>query len=208
MKKLLLFVIAAIAVLSSCNDYETYGDLKEKERNAITKFISDSSITVISEDEFVAQGYVTNLARNEFVKLNKSGVYMQIVNIGCGEKLKDGESVNLCCRYMEFDIKADSTSMQNRTDLYADYVDILRVTRNSGTFTGSFSKGTMLDAYGSSTVPPGWLVPFTYINIGRQKSMTDEKARVRLIVPHSQGHATASSNVKPYYYEISLEKEA
>ena len=61
---------------------------------------------------------------------------------------------------------------------------------------------------GSTTVPPGWLVPFNYINVGRQKSMTDQKARVRLIVPHSQGHATASSNVKPYYYEISFEKEA
>ena len=61
MKKLLLICLAAIAVLSSCNDYETYGDKKEKERNAISKFISDSSIVVISEDQFVTQGYVTNV---------------------------------------------------------------------------------------------------------------------------------------------------
>ena len=208
MKKLLLFVIAAVALLASCNDYETYGDLKEKERNAITKFISDSSLTIISEDQFIAQGYVTNVDRREFVKLSRSGVYMQIINKGCGEKLKDGESANLCCRFKEFDIKADSVSITNRTDVYANYVDIMRITRNSGTFTGTFSKGVMMDCYGSSTVPPGWLVPFNYINVGRQKSMTDQKARVRLIVPHSQGHATASSNVKPYYYEISFEKEA
>ena len=39
MKKLLLICIAVIAVLSSCNDYETYGDRKEKERNAISKFV-------------------------------------------------------------------------------------------------------------------------------------------------------------------------
>ena len=61
MKKLLLIIIAAVALFSSCNDYETYGDKKEKERNAISKFISDSSIYVISEEQFEAQGQTTNL---------------------------------------------------------------------------------------------------------------------------------------------------
>ena len=65
MKKLLLICIAAIAVLASCNDYETYGDKKEKERNAISKFISDYQIVVIDEDQFVLQGYTTDTARNE-----------------------------------------------------------------------------------------------------------------------------------------------
>lgn len=88
MKKFLFVMIAAIAVLASCNDYETYGDMKEKERNAISKFIADSSITVISEDQFVKQGKTTNLERNEFVKLDKSGVYMQIVRQGCGEMIE------------------------------------------------------------------------------------------------------------------------
>ena len=83
-------MIAFAAVLSSCNDYETYGDKKEKERNAIAKFISDSSIVVITEDQFNQQGYTTNLSRNEFVKLDKSGVYMQIVREGCGDMIKDG----------------------------------------------------------------------------------------------------------------------
>ena len=59
MKKLLWIFIAAVAVLASCNDYETYGDQKEKERNAISKFIADSSITVISEDAFVQNGKKT-----------------------------------------------------------------------------------------------------------------------------------------------------
>lgn len=99
MKKILFIMIAFAAVLSSCNDYETYGDKKEKERNAIAKFISDSSIVVISEDQFNQQGYTTNLTRNEFVKLDKSGVYMQIVREGCGTKLQDGESTRLVCRF-------------------------------------------------------------------------------------------------------------
>ena len=208
MKKLLLICIAAIAVLSSCNDYETYGDKKEKERNSISKFVSDSSIVVISEDQFVLQGYVTNVARNEFVKLDKSGVYMQIVREGCGEKVKDGETVNLCCRFEEFDIEGDTITLYNNIDIMSPYVDVMRVTNTSGTFSGSFTTGVMLSAYSSASVPAGWLVPLAYIKVGRPKSLTDERAKVRLIVPHSQGHTIAAQNVLPYYYEITYEKEA
>ena len=88
-------MIAVVAVLASCNDYETYGDKKDKERNAIAKFISDSAITVISEDQFIQQGYTTNLSRNEFVKFDKNGVYMQIVRPGCGSMVQDGQKLNL-----------------------------------------------------------------------------------------------------------------
>ena len=83
MKKILFIMIAMAAVLSSCNDYETYGDKKEKERNAIAKFISDRSIVVISEDQFNQQGFTTDTVKNQYVKLDKSGVYMQIVRSGC-----------------------------------------------------------------------------------------------------------------------------
>jgi hypothetical protein len=208
MKKLLLICIAAIAVLSSCNDYETYGDKKEKERNAISKFISDYSIIVIDEDQFVLQGCTTDTARNEFVKLNKSGVYMQIVRPGCGEKLKSGETANICCRFREYNIEADSATFRNNTDVYANTVDVMRVTNTSGTYSGSFTQGIMLSVYQTASVPAGWLVPFAYIKIGRPKSLTDEKAKVRLIIPHSQGHAIATQDVLPYFYEITYEKEA
>jgi hypothetical protein len=208
MKKLLLICIAAIAVLSSCNDYETYGDKKEKERNAISKFVSESSIVVISEDQFVLQGAVTNLDRNEFVKLDKSGVYMQIVRPGCGEKLNDGETANICCRFKEFSIEGDTVTLLNNIDLMAAFVDVMRVTNTSGTFSGSFTTGVMMSYYSSASVPAGWLVPLAYIKVGRPKSQTDEKAKVRLIVPHSQGHTIAAQDVLPYYYEITYEKEA
>jgi hypothetical protein len=208
MKKLILICLAAIAVLASCNDYETYGDKKEKERNAISKFISDYSIIVIDEDQFAIQGYTTDTARNEFVKLNKSGVYMQIVRPGCGEKLKDGETANICCRFREFDIEADSATLRNNTDIFAARVDIMRVTNTSGTISGSFTQGIMISVYGSASIPSGWLAPLSYVRIGRSKSLTDEKAKVRLIVPHSQGHTVAAQEVLPYFYEITYEKEA
>ncbi len=208
MKKFLLIIIAAIAVLASCNDYETYGDMKEKERNAISKFIADSSITVISEDQFVQQGKKTDLKRNEFVKLDKSGIYMQIVREGCGEMIKDGESVNLCCRFREYNILGDSLYLWNDTDILASNPDVMRVTRTSGTFTASFTTGLMSLAYSSPSVPSGWLVPLSYVKVGRPQSMSDEISKVRLIVPHTQGHTSASSNVVPYYYVITFEREA
>ena len=219
MKKFLLIIIAAIAVLASCNDYETYGDKKEKERNAISKFIADSSITVISEDVFVQNGYKTDLTRNEFVKLDKSGVYMQIVRPGCGEKLKDGETTNIVCRYSEFNILEDVFTSTNNTAYLAPIPDVMRITRTSGTFSAIFTKsasltfssntyGNMYYTYGSASVPSGWLVPFTYINIGLPQSEDEEVAKVRLIVPHSQGHSSASGNVVPYFYEIIFQREA
>ena len=208
MKKLLLLCIAVIAVLASCNDYETYGDKKEKERNAISKFVSDYNIIVIDEDQFVHQGYTTDTVRNEFVKLNKSGVYMQIVRPGCGEKLKDGETANICCRFREFDIEGDTATFRNNVDIYSSTVDVMRVTNTSGTYSGSFTQGMMISVYSSASVPAGWLVPLAYIKIGRSKSLTDEKAKVRLIVPHSQGHTIAAQDVLPYFYEITYEKEA
>jgi len=219
MKKYVLIIIAAIAVLASCNDYETYGDLKEKERNAINKFIADSSITVISEDQFVQNGYKTDLSRNEFVKLDKSGVYMQIIRVGCGEKLKDGETVNIVCRYSEYDILNGGYTSLNNTPFLAPIPDVMRITRTSGTFSAVFTKpasltfdsatyGNMYYTYQSATVPAGWLVPFNYINIGLPQSEDDEVAKVRLIVPHSQGHTSASGNVTPFFYNIIFQREA
>ena len=204
-----------MAVLASCNDYETYGDKKEKERNAIAKYISDHSILVISEDQFNQQGHTTNLDRNEFVKLDKSGVYMQIEREGCGTMLQDGESTKLVCRFSEFSILDDTTTVCNNDVNLAIYgksvvgmPEIIQVSRSSGSYTASFESGVMYTAYGSSSVPAGWLVPLSYVKVGRPQSPSDQCAKVRLIVPHSQGHATASSNVAPYYYEITYQRES
>ena len=206
MKKLAYILILIAVVLTSCNDYETYGDKKEKERNAISKFIADSSFTIITEDEFVKNGYNTDLERREFVKIDKSGVYMQIVRPGCGEILKDGDAVTLDCRYTEYDILNDSTMTYNTTVAYASTPDRLAVTRNSGTFTASFISGRMATVY-STSCPAGWLVPLSYIKVGRPTSMEETCAKVRLIVPHTQGHAYASSNVTPYFYTITFQRE-
>ena len=202
-----LMVLGGLFLMVACNDYETYGDQKEKERNAINKFIADSAIVVITEADFHAKGDVTDVSKNEFVYMNNTGVYMQIVRKGVGQPLQDGESATLLVRLSELNI-IDTTYVTNEYDLYDP--DQMSVKRSGKTYTASFVRGVMKSTYGSSAsaaqVPAGLLVPLPYINVGRERSETDRIAKVRLIVPHTQGHAVASSYVYPYYYEMSYQR--
>ncbi|MBR1447667.1 MAG: DUF4827 domain-containing protein [Prevotella sp.] len=203
---MILLVFGCLFSMVGCNDYETYGDQKEKERNAISKFISDSAIVVISETDFHAKGDVTDVAKNEFVYMNNTGVYMQIVRKGVGTPLQDGENANLLVRIFELCLM-DTTVITNDYDIYDP--DVMSIKRTGKTYTASFTSGVMKNAYGSSTaasVPAGLLVPFAYINVGRERSDEDRIAKVRLIVPHTQGHTIASSYVYPYYYEMTFQR--
>ena len=196
----LLLAIMSLVLTTACNDYETYGDLKNRERDAIDQFISDSSFVIIGEEQFHNQGDATE-GTKQFVQLSKSGVYMQIVNKGGGEKIKDGESLSIICRFVEKSL-LDTTKLVNNTATTVFDPDIMNVSRSGSTYTATFISGVMLNAYGA-TVPEGWLAPLQYINLARRQ---DQLARVRLIVPHSQGHAMASSYVYAYYYEMTFEK--
>ncbi|MBQ8657465.1 MAG: DUF4827 domain-containing protein [Prevotella sp.] len=200
-----LVALLALVLFASCNNYETYGDLKKKERAAISQFIIDKSINVISEAQFNSQGQTTDVSKNEFAYLEKSGIYMQIVRKGCGNMLEESKTVNVICRFSEFNILTDS--MQVRNDLNPRIYDTMSVRRTGSTFTASFLSGMMMSAYGSSSVPAGWLVPLLYINVGRPVNEGDEIAKVNLIVPHTQGQAYANSSVYPCYYTITYERE-
>lgn len=213
MKKIVFLLLAAISVavsFSSCSDSETYADQKKRERSAINRYIAENNINVLSEAEFNSQNQTTDTAKHEFVYLNNSGCYLQIIRKGCGEKLKDGETATVLCRYQEYNLLTDSLQSSNMIGYYISVVDKMNVTNTSGTFTGTFKAGEslMYTLYGSgsTSVPSGWLVPLSYINIGRQDSEENEIARVRIIVPHTQGHAYATSGVYPCLYDITYQK--
>ena len=204
MKKMMIALLAMMCLLATvgCNDYETYGDKKDKERNAIKTFIADSNIVVISEEDFHAKGDVTDLAKNEYVYLNNTGVYMQIVSKGCGKPLQDGENTDLIVRFVERCLY-DSVGLFNDVSPYD--MDLMNIRKSGGSYTASFTEGYMLSSY-SASVPSGWLVVFPYINVGRARSADDQISKVRLIVPHTQGHVTATNYVYPYYYEITFQR--
>jgi hypothetical protein len=220
MKRYFYPLLLALCALcsTSCNKVETYADMKEKEQNAISQFIMAQGIQVIDENAFIAQGCTTNTLLNQFVLLDRSGVYMQIVRPGCGSILEENKTVNLLCRFMEKNILTDSVLVRNdrptlvysSTYGYYDtsiYLDKMNVRRTGTSYTASFVSGMMYQYHGSASVPSGWLVPLNYVKVGRPENEGDEVAKVRLIVPHSQGTADATSSVYPCYYEITYERE-
>ena len=223
MKKVLYIVLLAVVGLTmySCDDYETYAEQRDYEISRISSFINNPTqgeikgkkINVISEEEFL-KDTITNLSKNEFVLLG-NGVYMQIVRRGCGSILKNGECTTVLCRFKEYNINADSLQLRNDAALtQQDYYEKFDVYNTSGTFSASFKKseentgyhGVMYYRYSTASVPSGWLAPLSYIKLGRPANDGDEVAKVRLIVPHDQGHSNANSGVYACYYEITYER--
>ncbi len=206
MKRLLfaVFVVLGMIGLSSCHDTETYADQKKKERAAIKQFIEKQGINVISEAEF-RKDSITDVSKKEFVLFENTGVYMQIVRKGVGEKLKNGESANVLCRYNEYNLLTDSLISSNNLLYYSSLPDKMAVTNTLGTFNATFISGVMRNWYNTTSVPAGWLTPLSYINLGRLVNEDDQLAKVNLIVPHSQGTSTATASVYPCYYELTYE---
>ena len=200
-----LFAIIALFAFTSCDDYETYGEKKEKEREAIAAYIADNNIKVIDEATFVANGEKTSVADNEYVYLDKSGVYMQIERKGPGEKLEENKQVNILCRFIEYNINEGYEQLANMYS--ANYPEKFTVMRTGSSLTASFTQGYMQNAYSSTSVPEGWLVPLMYINIGRQTTADEEIAKVKLIVPHSKGQAYAQQSVYACHYIITYQRE-
>jgi hypothetical protein len=185
----------------SCDDVETYADMKAKEKANINDFISEQGIKVIDMETFKANGCTTDTAKNEFVLFKDKGIYMQIVRKGEGRMMEDGDRGVFMSRYIEQNIETRDTLSGN---LYAS-PDYFTCKRDGDSFSASFTQGYMMSTYGSSAVPSGWLVPFSYITPGRPN---DKAAKVRLIVPHSEATSLAAQYVYPTYYEISYEPEA
>ncbi len=213
----LLALFAAVPVLlslASCDDDESYAEMKKKEKNAINRFIKDNDfvgpITVISEATFYAQDSLTDTTANEFVLFNEDGIYLQIVRKGEGQsvvemaKEDEDSTVNfrMLCRFLEYDIEnADTTFSNLYTPSVVDKMQCSYAHRGRS-YTGSFTEGYMYSNYGSA-VPQGWLKPLDFIRLTRNAGKI---AKVRIIVPHSSGTSNASSYVLPYYYEITYQK--
>ena len=197
---LLLFAVS----FASCDDTVTYSEMKEKERKAVNAFIKEKGINIISYDEFVANDSTTDVANNEYVLVDD--VYMQIVRNPKGadnaRQMRDGETLNILARFVEYNIQSGDTIIGNLYD--SDNPEIIRLTYDSGSYSGTFTNGYMSSYYGNA-VPTGWLTPFPYIWLTRS---TKNTAKVNLIVPHTKGTSNAASYVYPCYYEITFQPDS
>ncbi len=228
MKKFLFSIMALAAILSfgACSDTETYADMRDKELDSISAFLRNENIKVISEETFQQRwksGVTltdTSKNNNEYVLFNSNGIYMQVIDQGCGDYIAQGETAEVLIRFDEHNISAlarlsnSNLTLSNRDYTYSYLVDKMTVTNTSGTFTGVFdtSSSLMVQKYNvsssgySSTVPSGWLIPFTWIKVGRPKTEQERMAHIRLLVPHSYGTTTASGNVNAYLYEMYIQR--
>ena len=229
MKKFLFAMIAFAAVFSfaACNDSETYKDMRDRELDSISSFLRKENIKVISEDEFTGRWNnnqrLTDTAKNnnEWVLFNSNGIYMQVIDQGCGDYIRKGQTADVLVRFDEYnlsyaaEISDKCLTLSNKVPAYSFDVDKMSVTNTSGTFTGSFvdPKASLMaltynSSYSglSSTVPSGWLIPFSWVKIGRPKTDDDRIAHVRLLVPHSYGTTSASGSVQACVYDMTLQK--
>lgn len=219
MKKILFGVMAIVGLclstvtLQSCDDGETYAEMKDKEKNAIRRFLKDNDligpISVISESKFYEQDSLTDTTKNEFVLFADDGVYMQIVRKGEGQSMVEmakGQADStvtkvLLCRFMEYDIEsADTTYTNYYVPAIVDKMQCRYVHRGRS-YTASFTDGYM-KMYHGGVVPTGWLKPLDYIRLSKNAGKI---AKVRLIVPHSSGTSNATQYVLPFYYEITFQ---
>lgn len=195
--------LVMFSTLWSCDDYETYGERKERERDAIAAYIKSRNIKEITEDEFVLKGCTTDTTAHEYVYLSKSGIWMQVIRKGEGTMLENKKQVNVLVRFVEYNIQTESIlcTNYNSVNLY----DKMTVYREGSSYTASFVQGVMNSMYGAS-VPAAWLVPLDYVTLSRPTS-DQALAEVRLIVPHTQGTSSAMSTVYPCYYQLTYERE-
>lgn len=205
----LLLLMPLLAMLFvACDDGVTYSEMKDKERNAINSFITSEGIKVISKEKFIEQDSVTNCADNEYVLLGN--VYVQFVenpnpkragyeNIKA-KKINDGTSMTLLVKFSEYSIM-DENFLAASDDSSPDEMS---VANDGGSYTASFSAGAMMDTYGTTMVPSGWLVAMPYLYFTRSQS---KLAEVNLIVPHSEGTTPAANYVYPCFYNIKFQPE-
>lgn len=191
MKKLTLLFVTLLCLgfmFQACDDTKTYAEQLEDEDNAIKDFISKNNIKVLSLADFEAKGNTTDLKTNEYVALS-GGVYMQIVDKGTGDSIKNNDIVLV--RFMEYDIMSQDTTSVSNYDVDG-WVDEFRYSLSGTTASGLFTYGSMLTAYGTA-VPSGWLLALKYVT---------DYAHVKLIVPSKMGHDASLRYVYPYFYDI------
>ena len=193
MKKLTLFFMSLLfcsIAFQACDNTKTYAEMLDDEKKAISEFIKDHNIKVISQSEFYKNDSTTDTLKNEYVQL-ASGVYMQIVDKGSkmpSDTVKKNDLVLV--RFMEYSIFDKDTTLTYIND--PQLPDEFKYTVTSSSIAGIFTAGYMYNYYGTS-VPAGWLVPLTYVR---------DKAHVRLIVPSKMGQKNAMQAVYPYFYDI------
>lgn len=144
---------------------------------------------------------------------------MHVDNRGPGKEVLGDGAYEMVARFVEI-------ALQTRSDLGFTAGDTLlanfhvsnpsytikgedfKLTISGESYSASFTRNdsySMYGMYGTQSVPSGWLIPFRYLTPGYTTS-SEKIARVKLIVPHSQGTSSATQSVYPCFYELTYLK--
>ena len=227
MKKQIFYLLFISCVLQGCNKGITYADQKENEKNDIQSWIVKHDYKIISEEQFYKQDSLTN--ENEFVLLKESGVYMNIIQRGKGKRILDDGRYTIISRYLEialsgienFFVTGDTLSGNMKLRNYPVFgpenwglpqymaqPDNYILTIDKNNYKASFKENSMMAyVYKTASVPSGWLIPLRFLKPANSIPTlpSEDIARVKLIVPHSQGSAQAMKYVYPCLYEITYQ---
>lgn len=196
MKKTVFTILSILAVLiafQSCSKSRTYAERLADEKKAIDRYIKKEKIKVISMDEFTKNNEETDVEANEYVEL-QTGLYLQIQDKG-SENLADTFKTRseITVRFTEYNIIDGFFTIASNTN-QANFVDAFIYTIDKDRIRGEFvDRGTMVETYGSKTVPSGWLIPLKYIR---------HNGHIRVIVSSKLGHTVANREVYPYAYDL------
>lgn len=227
MKKQIFYLLFISCVLQGCNKGITYADQKENEKDDIQSWIVKHDYKIISEEQFYKQDSLTN--ENEFVLLKESGVYMNIIQRGKGKRILDDGRYTIISRYLEialsdienFFVTGDTLSGNMKLRNYPVFgpenwglpqymaqPDNYILTIDKNNYKASFKENSMMAyVYKTASVPSGWLIPLRFLKPASSIPTlpSEDIARVKLIVPHSQGSAQAMKYVYPCLYEITYQ---
>ena len=227
MKKQIFYLLFISCVLQGCNKGITYAEQKENEKDDIQSWIVKHDYNIISEEQFYKQDSLTN--ENEFVLLKESGVYMNIIQRGKGKRILDDGRYTIISRYLEialsgienFFVTGDTLSGNMKLRNYPVFgpenwglpqymaqPDNYILTIDKNNYKASFKENSMMAyVYKTASVPSGWLIPLRFLKPANSIPTlpSEDIARVKLIVPHSQGSAQAMKYVYPCLYEITYQ---
>lgn len=167
-----LFLVGIIAV-SSCSKTKSYSELLKEEKDAIKKFIRDSSL-VIKEGAFPK-----SFGPKDFYKFQRYQdadvyeVYIHVEDFGDETRAKEGGKVDIRT--------ADVINIKDNSIFYA------------GNIFGGQQPLQFINKYPftSSGGCLGWALPLEYIGIG---------ARVKMIIGSKSGLTNQQQAVVPLYY--------
>jgi len=190
-KILTTFALLSLCVLSSCKKGESMSEKRAKERKSIEKYISNNEIQVIKADSIPDDAV---FGEKDYYLL-PSGLYIQIVEKGTGEKPEVGD--NVLFRYCTFSLE-DSRKIADPTS--ANLTNAVEFKYGSGLYC-AIENDYDNNNYSFHSY---YVLNDLYVIRGIQEAIGYLRydGAASLIIPSAIGSANAQDYVQAYRYEI------